>query len=84
MGFIGLVFIGLVFMRVVFLRFVFMRVVLLGVRFARARTADQREGKTALTIGAAAGVFPGMVVAVLLLRGVEAIRIRREVIFLER
>ncbi|CAB4949092.1 unannotated protein [freshwater metagenome] len=62
----------IVFFLFVFFLFVFMLgVFILGVRVARSRTADQCEGKSAL-------------VAVLFLRWVEAIRISREVIFLER
>ncbi len=70
---------------------------MLGVRVARARTADQFEGKTALVIVIAIvivivvaiavvviAVVVVVVVAVLFLRWVEAIRIRREVIFLKR
>jgi len=69
----------IVFFLFVFFLFVFiLGVFILGVRVARARTADQFEGKTALVI-----VTTAIVVAVFLLRWVEAIRIRREVIFVE-
>jgi hypothetical protein len=79
----------IVFFLFVFFLFVFiLGVFILGVRVARARTADQFEGKTALVIVTTAIVVvvfitTVIVVAVFLLRWVEAIRIRREVIFVE-
>lgn len=56
---------------------------MLGVRVAGARTADQFEGKTAL-VAATVPTIIFMLVAVFLLRRVEAIRIRREIILIER
>jgi len=75
----------IVFFLFVFFLFVFiLGVFILGVRVARARTADQFEGKTALVIVVVfITTVTVIVVAVFLLRWVEAIRIRREVIFVE-
>ncbi|AKL74357.1 hypothetical protein IMCC26256_112089 [Actinobacteria bacterium IMCC26256] len=69
---------------IVFFLFVFLLgVFMLGVRVAGARTADQFEGKTAL-VAATVPTIIFMLVAVFLLRRVEAIRIRREIILIER